>query len=167
MSVREKKSVFSSAAPQRPGLTTLLAAMGTSIAALMSLVALGHLSGHVLLIPPMAASMALIAGAPTLPLSQPRHVVGGQLLSVGVGIAVGLISHSLWAAAVAGGLALGVMLVTRTSHCPATATAVIAVTIESGRISFMICVGIAAVVLVVFGCGRSVLGRTRYPVYWW
>jgi CBS-domain-containing membrane protein len=115
----------------------------------------------------MAASMALVAGAPSLPLSQPRHVIGGQMISAIVGVVVGLVSHSIWAAAIAGGLALGAMLLTRTSHSPAAATAVIGAMAPHGQISFIVCAGLAAVVLVLFGVVRSTLMRAPYPLYWW
>jgi len=115
----------------------------------------------------MAASMALVAGAPSLPLSQPRNVIGGQVISAIVGVTVGLASHSLWAAAIAGGLALGAMLLTRTSHSPAAATAVIGATTVDGQLTFVACAGIAAIVLVLFGLSRSAFRRTTYPLYWW
>ena len=58
-----------SRAPVRPPVGVLIVATCVSAGALLALVALGVASGHELLIPPMAASMALIAGAPTLPQS--------------------------------------------------------------------------------------------------
>ncbi|MCA1306144.1 HPP family protein [Microbacterium esteraromaticum] len=156
-----------SQAPARPGLPTVLMATLTAAAALAVLVGLGAASGQLLLIPPMAASMALIAGAPTLPLSQPRHVIGGQVISAVVGVLVGFASHSLWAGAIAGGVALAAMMLTRTSHSPAAATAVIGAMTAEGRVEFVICAGISAVVLVLFGVLRSALTRTAYPAYWW
>lgn len=163
----ETMQFLRSKAPARPLISTVLTATLTSAAALAALVGLGLIAGHTLLIPPMAASMALIAGAPTLPLSQPRNVVGGQLISATVGLMVGLVSHSLWAAAIAGGLALGAMLLTRTSHSPAAATAVIGAVTVDGQLPYLICTGIGAAVLIVFGLIRSALMRTAYPVYWW
>ncbi len=160
-------SILASRAPARPSASVLLVATLTSTAALTALVAIGALSGHLLLIPPMAASMALVAGAPSLPLSQPRHVIGGQAISAIVGVMVGLASHSLWAAALAGGLALGAMLLTRTSHSPAAATAVIAATVAQGQVAFVVCAALAAIVLVLFGLLRAAVMRTDYPVYWW
>ncbi|WP_241979076.1 HPP family protein [Cryobacterium sp. Hh7] len=138
----------------------------TSVAALVCLVLLGTLSGHILLIPPMAASMALVAGAPQLPLSQPRNVIGGQIVSALVGVGMGLITHSIWAAAIAGGLALGAMLLLRMPHSPAAATAVIGTMVTAGQVSFVICAGIAACILVGFGILRSLLRGTNYPTYW-
>ncbi len=160
-------TTLTSRAPARPPLATLLVATTTSALALSSLVLLGALSGHVLLIPPMAASMALVAGAPTLPLSQPRSVIGGQVISALVGVSAGTLSHSLWVAAIAGGLALGAMLATRTSHSPAAATAVIGALTTSGQVSFVVCAGIAAIALVAAGVIRSRLTRASYPAYWW
>lgn len=165
--ITDVKAILVSKAPPRPTAGTLAVATLTSTGALIALVGLGLVSGNVLLIPPMAASMALIAGAPSLPLSQPRHVVGGQMISALVGVAVGMMSHSLWAGAVAGGLALGAMLLTRTSHSPAAATAVIGAVTTQAQLAFVVCVGSAAVVLVMFGLLRAGVLRNGYPSYWW
>ncbi len=166
MPLRRSTSLVSQA-PPRPSLRTSAAATLTDTAALLALVGIGVASGHVLLIPPMAASMALIAGAPQLPLSQPRSVVGGQILSALTGLAVGSLSHELWAAALAGGLALGVMLLTRTAHSPAAATAVIAAGVSHGAGGFLACTALAAAVLVAFGLLRARLRGAPYPSYWW
>ncbi|WP_010525558.1 HPP family protein [Nesterenkonia sp. F] len=160
-------SIRAGHAPARPPIATIIVATLASTGALTALVLLGLLSGHLLLIPPMAASMALVAGAPTLPLSQPRHVIGGQVISAVVGVLVGLASHSLWAAALAGGLALGAMLVTRTSHSPAAATAVIGAMTVDEPLSFIVCAGAAAAVLVLAGVLRARTGGAAYPAYWW
>lgn len=161
------RTKLASRAPARLPARPLALATLTATAALLSLVGIGLLSGTALLIPPMAASMALIAGAPALPLSQPRHVIGGQVISAIIGVSVGLISHSPWAAAVAGGVSIGAMLLTRTSHSPAAATAVIGATIGNGQLGFIGCVVAASIVLVLFGRVQSTLTRIPYPSYWW
>ncbi|MFD7326443.1 HPP family protein [Streptomyces sp. NPDC059875] len=138
-----------------------------SVAALLVLVALGTVLHQPLLIPPLAASMALVAGAPDLPLSQPRSVVGGQLLSALTGFAVLLVAGpGLWGAALAGGLALGVMMAARTPHSPAAATAVI-VTLQNPPFwSFLALLALASALLVAVGlAGARATGRT-YPAYW-
>lgn len=84
-----------------------------------------------------------------------------------MGVAVGVVSHSLWAAALAGGLALGAMLLTRTPHSPAAATAIIGTLLVEGQWSFVMCAAAAATVLVGFGLLRSALDGTTYPDYWW
>ncbi|MDG4861338.1 HPP family protein, partial [Streptomyces sp. T-3] len=90
------------APPRGPARATLIAT-GTSICALLILVALGTWWGQTLLIPPLAASMALVAGASATPLGQPRNVVGGQLVAAVTGYAVVLIGGAnAWSAAVGG-----------------------------------------------------------------
>ena len=82
-------------APPRPPWRQIAAVTVMSIIALIVLAFIGEITGFALLTPPLAASMALIAGCPNLPLSQPRNVIGGQLLSAIVGCAVGIVSHSI------------------------------------------------------------------------
>lgn len=111
--------------------------------------------------------MALVAGAPDLPLSQPRSVVGGQLLSALTGFSVLLVAGpGLWSAALAGGLALGVMMAARTPHSPAAATAVIVALQNPPFWSFLALLALASVLLVAVGlAGARAAGRT-YPAYW-
>lgn len=160
------RSRWSSQAPCRPPVATLVVVTLASVAALVCLVLLGELSGHLLLIPPMAASMALLAGAPQLALSQPRSVVGGQVVSALLGVGTGFVSHSIWAAAIAGALAIGATLLIKTPHSPAAATAVIGTMATTGQMSFVVCVGIAACILVGFGILVSRLCGATYPTYW-
>ncbi|MFI8371019.1 HPP family protein [Streptomyces sp. NPDC085466] len=160
---------LTSRAPARPRLAVVAVATAGSTVALLALVAVGTLLDQVWLIPPLAASAALVFGAPALPLAQPRSVVGGQLLSALTGFAVApLAGHSAWAAALAGGLALGVMALCRTPHSPAAATAVIVVAAKAPLLPFLPVLAAATLVLVAVGV---LVGRTgvtpRYPVYWW
>ncbi|MFI6417916.1 HPP family protein [Streptomyces sp. NPDC050842] len=153
--------------PARPRPRALLVGTATAVTALLLLVAVGTLLHQPLLIPPLAASMALVAGAPDLPLSQPRSVVGGQLLSALTGFAVlAVAGPGLWGAAVAGGLALGVMMCARTPHSPAAATAVIVALQAPPFWSFLGLLAVASLVLVAVGlAGARAAGRT-YPAYW-
>jgi CBS-domain-containing membrane protein len=159
-------SRWSSRAPGRVSAAKIAMATLASITALVCLVLLGQLSGHLLLIPPMAASMALVVAAPQSPLSQPRSVIGGQFVAAMVGVGAGLISHSIWAAAIAGGLAIGATLWLRMPHSPAAATAVIGTMATTGQVSFVVCSVIAACILVSFGILRSQLRGGTYPTYW-
>ncbi|MFD3678203.1 HPP family protein [Streptomyces sp. NPDC058613] len=144
-------------------------ATAAAVAGLVALVGLGFVMGQALLIPPLAASAALVYGAPALPLAQPRSVIGGQLLSACVGFAVGaVVGSSLWAAAVAGGLAQGAMMAARTPHSPAAATAVIVVVTEPDASLYLPLLALAAALLVLVGV---LAARLRpgpvYPTYWW
>lgn len=78
--------------------------MVIAVETIVSLVALGIVAGLTVLtrepwlIPPLAASMALIIGGADFPLSQPRNVVGGHIMSSIVGVLVGSIGiDALWA----------------------------------------------------------------------
>lgn len=153
-------------APPRPAGSVILVATASSVAALLSLALLTATSGYEWLIPPMAASMALIMGAPKLPLSQPRNVIGGQAVSATVGVAVGALGDSLWLAALAGGLALGAMMLLRMPHSPAAATAVIGVAVPVGW-SFVLLAFLAAAVLVLIGVLGNRLNGATYPEYVW
>ncbi|MFC9732799.1 HPP family protein [Streptomyces roseolus] len=153
--------------PSRPRPLTVLVATGTSTAALLLLVALGTVLHHPLLIPPLAASMALVAASPDLPLSQPRSVIGGQLLSALTGFAVVAVAGpGLWSAAVAGGLALGAMMLARAPHSPAAATAVIVALDSPPFWTFTGLLAASCVLLVAAGRLMARATRRTYPVYW-
>ncbi|WP_327355312.1 HPP family protein [Streptomyces sp. NBC_01304] len=160
---------FASKAPARAAAGTIAVATAAAVAGLVLLVAAGETLDRTVLIPPLAASAALVFGAPALPLSQPRSVIGGQLLSALTGFVVLAVGgSSMWAAGIAGGLALGVMMTARTPHSPAAATAVIVVLAEPARLPFLLLLLLGTVLLVLVGllAGRS--GRTApYPAYWW
>lgn len=155
--------------PPRPHPLTALQASGFSIGALLLLVAVGVLLGEPLLIPPLAASAALVHGAPALPISQPRNVIGGQLLSAVIGFATFAVTgHTAWGAAVAGGLALGAMMLAHLPHSPAAATAVIVVLQGPHLVPFLPLLLLATALLVAIGALAGRVGRSvvRYPQYW-
>lgn len=159
---------YRSKAPARPAPRALAVATATSVVALVVLVAVGKLIGETVLVPPLAASMALIAGGSALPLAQPRNVIGGQLVSALVGFLVLAIAGAgIWQAGVAGGLALGAMLVLRMSHSPAAATAVIVALSSPEIVRFLALLLLATVILVAVGAVSARANGTKYPVYWW
>ena len=164
---QQQEGWWQSSAPARPSARTVAIATTSSVIALVALAAITFISGEPLLIPPMAASMALVVGAPKLPLAQPRNVIGGQIVSALVGAIIGLAGHSIWLSAVAGGLALGAMMLLRMPHSPAAATAIIGVTTSVPGWEFVLLAGCAAVVLVVIGLAGNRANKTEYPVYVW
>jgi HPP family protein len=119
---------YVSSAPPRQKLPAIVVETIVSLVALGIVAGLTALTREPWLIPPLAASMALVIGGAHLPLSQPRNVIGGHIMSAIVGVLVGTIGiDALWSGALAGALALGVMKLTRMPHSPAAATAMIAV----------------------------------------
>lgn len=161
------KQWWATKAPARPKLTTIAIATLTSVIALTALAGLTELTSQLWLIPPMAASMALVMGAPQLPLSQPRNVVGGQTVSAVVGVAVSVLGDSLWLAALAGGLALGAMMLLQVPHSPAAATAVIGVSAADQWWLFILLAACSAIVLVLVGLIGNRANGAKYPVYLW
>jgi CBS domain-containing membrane protein len=93
---------------------------------------LSHLAGGADVLPwlvaPMGASAVLVFGVPSSPLAQPWSVVGGNTLSALVGIACARwLGPPEFAAAVAVGAAIGLMLALRCLHPPGGASALMMV----------------------------------------
>ena len=159
---------YKSKAPARPRPLALLVSTATSVAALVLVAAVGSWLHQTVLIPPLAASMALVAGTSSVPLAQPRNVIGGQLVSAVTGyIVLAIAGPGIWGAAVAGGLALGVMLLLRVGHSPAAATAIIVAATAPPIASFLALLALATVILVAVGIIGNRIGKQPYPVYWW
>lgn len=78
------------------------------------------------LVAPIGASAVLVFALPASPLAQPWAVVGGNIMSAGVGLVIGhAIGVPLLAAGVAVGLAIGLMSLTRSLHPPGGACALL------------------------------------------
>jgi len=82
----------------------------------------------VIIVPSMGASAVLIFAVPHSPLTQPWAVMGGHVISALVGVACAQsVPSMVMAAALAVGLAIGAMHLTRCIHPPGGATALAAV----------------------------------------
>ncbi|MEV0977769.1 HPP family protein [Streptomyces sp. NPDC049915] len=156
-------------APAPAGHRHALHATTSVISVLLLLAATGAVLHEPLLIPPLAASAALVHSTPQLPLAQPRSLIGGHLLSaLGGYLVLACFGSSTWAAALAGGLALGTMMITRTPHSPAAATAVIVVLQSPAPLRFLTLLLTATLLLVSAGTITGLPKHApRYPVYWW
>ena len=87
------------------------------------------LNDNIFLVGSFGASAVLIYGVVNSPLSQPRNLVGGHLISAVLGVTVNYLVPVPWlAAALAVSSSIVVMQVTKTLHPPGGATALIAVT---------------------------------------
>ncbi|MFD7965358.1 HPP family protein [Streptomyces zaomyceticus] len=157
-------------APARPTPAAAAHNVSAATAALLALVAIGAALHEPVLIPPLAASAALVHCAPALPLAQPRSVVVGHLLGAAAGYAVAVASHgSAWAAALAAGATLALTTLARTPHSPACATAVVIVLQEPAPARFLPLLFGSTILLVLTAYAASRVRRAapRYPVYWW
>lgn len=71
---------------------------------------------------PFGASCVLAFGIWDAPFSRPRNIVGGHLITTLSGIALfHLFGQSVWVMAAGVGLAIGLMMLTKTTHPPAGA----------------------------------------------
>ncbi|MFI8291404.1 HPP family protein [Streptomyces sp. NPDC085614] len=157
-------------APARPSPLAAFHSISAVTAVLLGLVAIGAAIHEPVLIPPLAASAALVHSAPTLPLAQPRGVVGGHLIGAAVGYAaLAVAGSSAWAAAVAAGATLALLTLARTPHAAACATSVVIVLQTPDPVRFVPLLLGSTVLLVLTGYAGSRIRRTapRYPAYWW
>ncbi len=155
-------------APARPALREiLLAGLGGVIA--IALVAwLTVEAGVPLLMAPLGASCFLVFTLPGSPLAQPRHLIGGHLLSSLVGLLVLLLcGEAWWSYGLAVGLAIVVMQLTRTGHPPAGADPLVVMALQPDW-TFLITpvlLGTLAVTLVAV-LFNNLSARSSYPSYW-
>lgn len=122
-----------------------------------------------LIVAPMGASAVLLFAVPASPLAQPWPVVGGNVLSALVGVAVAkLLGTGAIAAGVAVGVAILAMSLTRCLHPPGGAAALSAViggpaVIEAGWRFPLVPVGVNALALLALGLAFHRLYGRRYP----
>lgn len=165
-----RRRAIAGRAPARPTAAAAIHSISAATTVLLSLVGIGAMLHEPILIPPLAASAALIHSAPTLPLAQPRGVVIGHMLGAAVGYGVlAAAGSSAWAAAVAAGVTLALVMAARTPHSPACATAVVVVLQSPVATRFVPLLFGSTVLLVLTGYAASRVRRKapRYPAYWW
>lgn len=122
---------------------------------------------------PFATSIVLVMGSPEAEPAQPRALVGGHLISTLVGLAV---VHALgpghWTAALAVGLSMVAMHLTRTFHPPAGIDPLVAVVNDMPWSFFVAPVAIGALALAAFafawhnGVARKAAGGAKWPERW-
>ncbi|MCX5157564.1 MULTISPECIES: HPP family protein [unclassified Streptomyces] len=162
--------IITGRAPARPTAAAAFHSVSAATTVLLGLVGIGAMLHEPVLIPPLAASAALVHSAPTLPLAQPRGVLLGHLLGAAVGYGVlAAAGGSAWAAAVAAGITLALLIIARTPHSPACATAVVVVLQSPDAARFVPLLFGSTVLLVLTGYAGSRIRRKapRYPSYWW
>lgn len=130
--------------------------------------------GFRLLVASFGASAVLLYGVPESKLSQPRNLIGGQVVSAIVGVCVRLALDKVqWLANALGmSLALLAMQLTQTTHPPGGATALIACSMAQlppwSGFQLVVAVTLGAVELMVVALLITNLHKDRaYPTFWW
>ncbi|WP_127531016.1 HPP family protein [Paenibacillus kobensis] len=147
--------------------TALIGFIGGS-AAIGLLAYLTHLTTSVWLMAPFGASCVLAFGLWDAPLSQPRNIIGGHLVSTAAGLLlVHLFGSEYWVLGVGVGLAIALMHVTRTTHPPAGADPIVVI-LAGSPWSFLfhpVLIGSVAIVLLALLI-NNLDPQRRYPKFW-
>jgi len=154
--------------PPRPAMRAIaLAGLGGFAAIALTAFLTDRLSLS-LILGSFGASCVLVFGFPDAPFSQPRNVIAGHFISSLTGLAVlYLFGPHWWAVALAVGLAIMLMMLTRTAHPPAGSNPVIIFLVQPawGFLIFPTLAG--ALILVAVALIYNNATRTaRYPKYW-
>ncbi|EMA6343466.1 HPP family protein [Bacillus cytotoxicus] len=117
---------------------------------------------------PFGASCVLAFGIWNAPFSQPRNIVGGHLLSTFIGICIyTLFGNTPWALALAVGLAIFGMMITKTTHPPAGADPIVVIAGGYSWNYLFSPVLIGSMIIVIAALLVNNLQKDRkYPTFW-
>ncbi len=140
----------------------------SSTAGILAIFAVTQLTGHPLLIGSFGASAVLLFGVDDSPLAQPRNLIGGHMVSASVAVAMVAIAGSgPLHAALAVGIAIMLMNLTRTNHPPGGATALIGVQGSAGPLFVFVPVLAGALILLAVALfTNNVVYHRHYPKRW-
>ncbi|MBH8609386.1 HPP family protein [Thermoactinomyces sp. CICC 10521] len=120
------------------------------------------------LMAPFGASCVLAFAVWDAPLSQPRNIIGGHFLSTLVGIlCLKIFGNHPWVIALGVGLAISLMVLTKTTHPPAGADPIVVIL---GNFSWNYLISpvlIGSVVVVVLAIlVNNFTSKRKYPSFW-
>ncbi len=120
-----------------------------------------------MVIGPLGASCVLVFIAHSGPLSQPRQVIGGHILSTFTGLIIwSLFGKSLVIIIISLVVVLILMSLTNTIHPPAAASALVAINFETGW-GYLIPIMIGALFLVLLAIFyNNLFPKRQYPKHW-
>ena len=142
--------------------------MVTGTVSILIILGITDIAGYPLLIGSLGASAVLLFGATDSPLAQPRNLVGGHVVSAGVAvIIVALFGSGPYAIALAVGISIFLMYLTRTLHPPGGATALIGVQGHAGVAFIFLPVLTGALILLAVALfTNNVVHHRQYPKHW-
>ena len=115
------------------------------------------------LIPPFGASMVLVMAVHESPLAHPRNILFGHILSALSGVFVfSLLGFSFLSVGLAVGLAIFLMMTTKTVHPPAGANPIIAILGAKGMGFVLMPVAVGASFIILFAIIYNKLLKRKY-----
>jgi CBS-domain-containing membrane protein len=152
----------------RPALFAILAGAAGGAIAIAIMEALSVGTAFPLMTIPFATSIVLVMGSPAIEPAKPRALIGGHLVATLVGLLVVKIAGPApWAAALAVGLAMVAMQLTRTFHPPAGIDPLLVVVNDMSWTFLLVPVAAGAVLLALFALAwhrfTAAIGRERSP----
>ncbi|WP_036647826.1 HPP family protein [Paenibacillus pini] len=120
------------------------------------------------LMAPFGASCVLAFGVWNAPLSQPRNIIGGHMISSFIGLVIyHVLGSEPWAIGLAVGLAIALMMISKTTHPPAGADPIIIMLGGYGWRYLFTPVFIGSILIVLFALLINNLRNDRnYPTFW-
>ena len=155
--------------PPRSSLAAILATAVTAAAVIAGLTYLTSAYGVLLFLGSFAPSALIVFAYPDSPFAQPRNVVLGHLIGSACGLAgLHLLGASWWAPAVAVGVAIALMKLSRVVHPPACSNPLIVFALSQAGWSFLLFPTLAGAALIV-GVAlvyHNLRREARWPKYW-
>ncbi len=135
--------------------------------AFLCISALAYLNSHdesnLWLIPPFGASMVLVMAAHESPLAHPKNVFFGHIISAFSGVFIfAIFGFSYLSVGLGVGLAIFLMMLTKTVHPPAGANPIIAILGAKGAAFILIPVAAGAAFIVLFAIIYNQLMKRKY-----
>ncbi len=139
----------------------LIAGVGASVAIGLLSYFDATLTNVTLLMAPFGATAVLVFGVPESPLAQPKNVILGHFITAFIGVFfVQMIGVSPLSLAIATGIGVSAMLLTKTTHPPAGANPILIMLSGQGWLFLVTPVLIGAVIIVVIGKIMQKLQKT-------
>lgn len=136
--------------------------------AIMSIALLTKETSIPFIMAPFGASCVLAFGVPDSPLSQPRNIIGGHIVSSSIGVIILMLLGNEWYSMALGvGLAIAIMQLTKTTHPPAGADPLIVIASGASWNFIINPVLSGSLVLVIIALIFNNISKDRkYPKFW-
>jgi CBS-domain-containing membrane protein len=128
-----------------------------------------NISELIFIMAPFGASCVLAFAAWEAPLAQPRNIIGGHFISALIGLIVlQLFGNQPWTVALAVGLAISIMVLTKTTHPPAGADPIVIITTSAtwNFLLFPVLIGSIILTIIAIMLNRFLFKR-GYPKFWY